>query len=1392
MIVSDFINALKMQAIPDGYFSERLVAAVKFSESTTKTTFFKNDVDTGLAHAEVYRNVLKQLSACVVSYALSQVREYDFYKCVSVQKTCIDNWFNNHGAEVGQAFLQDYVESVLGTPLDCSDDFLRKLTDEVSEPGFIQNFFIESAASNTLGGKALLVLLKNLDKSGNYFNKVLDAWKSHELFQKMFSDYESYSWIESSKSHFYNGSDIFSEVYDAVKSVCCSRTEVVRQERDVVDIGPTGAPIVGNVDYDYAIFGDPVVYWISNVASSYSLSSNLKPNNEMKLGKHQRDPGCVLAGTKILMQDGSSKPIEAIRKNDKVLSVGGMPAVVSDELIVNPQVKEFYAINDDEPFLSLEHAILTQQGWKCLDPETAQQINPNFEVSLLKIGDIVCKLKERDPDTGELIYENVAVKKINTISKEYVMSYDLHFTDGYKSYHANDYCCLLNYPDITSNTIRKNVRSLFNQYDCDELDMLKVKLDDMGPTLEQMFGKSSVDYVKRKLETPYVEVEKAQNRYLTSDMVQKNFLFDQVIFTDGKDAFTHLHIIQGNVLVHDQTCSEYADVTVPLMDSEGFYFEHEHYKVYLKLLFNGLMAKGIIHDGKSFRTFYALGKSTFSVRLFVDDHWLDFANLKLWFEKNKTGSYVPTAALYMVLDGNEERISERCIFQTILIDKKPIFNATLYINSDIAELCRDEGIFCVDDLSINFSYNYKTLSGTGYIRTAEKDMDYKLQGEFLQYDLLNKEEDQLQSWLFTKKPIAYQLHRGISAATENSISCLRSNLALSVEDLFCIAPPESMEKVYDLNFTKIKNMMLYAIPQNWLGMMCALRPSVGEYGDLTNAEVEMITSDAGMREYLTNNFGKGFITTSLFHSTEPKIHNKFDQTTTATKLDYYWKGVDNDKCFSKNQYYNRISNTVHLHSYMTFVPDLKKYKDDNAESWAKQLYDYILSPQILQMLAIETQSTDKNKLRHIVTMLDILDNRQNVEIDQDSKKVKVSYANSVYIKVLTYNLNFCSTNVKKLPEGSSVDEIRQFVEAIFRNYYLALINGTPFLGKNIPEDIQRKLKEDLVQYMKDQKEYSVETFIVSITTFLDDFANLINDCTGLNFQRLGNFSSRHPTICGLLSLAVISTMLISMIASIYFLINNTGKLDIVSLFEVIVGSAAGITGALSTFAVYRAGKAIFNLETKFQEVLQAMRQLNHAVEDVDIIAIGAKEAGSTERYLVRLGESLGRELTANETGFVKIAVRWSKIVKVASVMAKLVSVVVMGAALGFCIYQTILDFNSGQSTVIKVFEIIDVVCTGLGFFAEIGSGIAGLAGSALVSSAFSVFGIALMAVGIIISLVLAFLPRKQEPTPAEKFVDDHALTFVNNLPMPSNKWIKMKANQEHYLNGGKMCKCVSI
>lgn len=209
MIVSDFINALKMQAIPDGYFSERLVAAVKFSESTTKATFFKNDVDTGLAHAEVYRNVLKQLSACVVSYALSQVREYDFYKCVSVQKTCIDSWFSNHGAEVGQAFLQDYVESVLGTPLDCSDDFLRKLTDEVSEPGFIQNFFIESAASNTLGGKALLVLLKNLDKSGNYFNKVLDAWKSHELFQKMFSDYESYSWIESSKSHFYNGSDIF-------------------------------------------------------------------------------------------------------------------------------------------------------------------------------------------------------------------------------------------------------------------------------------------------------------------------------------------------------------------------------------------------------------------------------------------------------------------------------------------------------------------------------------------------------------------------------------------------------------------------------------------------------------------------------------------------------------------------------------------------------------------------------------------------------------------------------------------------------------------------------------------------------------------------------------------------------------------------------------------------------------------------------------------------------------------------------------------------------------------------------------------------------------------------------------------------------------------------------
>ncbi|WP_400259612.1 hypothetical protein [Candidatus Methanomassiliicoccus intestinalis] len=1396
MIVSDFINALKMQAIPDGYFSERLVAAVKFSDESTKTTFFNADTSVDLAHAEMYRETLKRFSACVICYALSQVREYDFYKCVSVQKTHIDEWFDAHGTEVGQAFLQDYVESILGAPLDGSDDFLGRLADEISEPSFIQNFFIESAVSNTLGGKALLILLKKLDRNGNYFNKVLNAWKQHELFEKMFSDYESYSWLANSKSHFYNGSDIFSKIHDAVKSACCSRIDIIRREREVVEIGPTGAPIIGNVDYDYAIFGNSVVSWIANVAEPYSLSSNIKPNNEMKVGKHRKEPGCVLAGTKILMQDGSSKPIEAIRKNDRVLSVGGMPAIVSDELIINPHVKEFYAINDDEPFLSLEHAILTQQGWKCLNPELAQQINPNLEISLLEVGDVVCKLKGRDPKTGELIYENVMVKKINTHIKECVMSYDLHFTDGYKSYHANDYCCLLNYPEITSSSVSKKIYSLFNQYDRDEVDMLKIKLDDMGPALEQMFGKNSVDYVRSKLENPYIEVEKAQNKYLTSDLLQKNFIFDQIIFPDGKNIFTRLHIIQGNVLVHDKSCSEYAEITVPVTDSEGLYFEHEHYKIYLKFLFDGLMARGIIHDGKNFRTFFALGKSTFSVKLFVENRWLDFANLKIWFEKTRNNSYVPAADLYMTVDGNEESIGERCIFQSILINKKPVLNVKIYINSDIAQFCRDEGLFCADDLNINFSYDYKTLYGNGHIRTTEEESDikYDLQGEFLQYKLLDEEEAQLQSYLFTKKPLAYQLHLGTTVTTEHNIAHLRSNLVLSVEDLFCIAPPEKMEAVHDYNFSKIKNMMLYFIPPDWRDMMCTLRPSVGKYGDLTNEEVEMINKDPAMKSYLVDNFGKGFITTALYRSTEPSIHNKFDQTTTPTKLDYYWKGIDNEKCFSKNKYYNQISNTVYLDNYMHFVSDLKKYKDDNATKWARELYEYILSPQILQMLAIETISSGKDKLRHIVTMLDILDNRQNVEIDQDGKKTKTSYANSIYVKVLAYNLTFCSTKIQKLPEGSSVDDIRQFVEEIFRNYYQALVEGKPFLNQNLSEEIRQRLKNDLNEYMKDVQKQSIEAFIASIATFLDDLSNFINDCTGLNFQRLRNFSSRHPTICGLLSIAVISTLVISMAAAIYYLVSNRDKLDIVYLLETIVGATTGLVTAFSTFAVFKAGKAIFDLNSSSGEVFRAMRQLNNAMSDVDIIAIGAKEAGGTENYIVRLGNQLGRELVAEERGFVKIAARWAKIVKFASMAAKVVSVLAMGAALGFSIYQTVLDFNNNQPTSIKVLEIIDVVATGLGFLVEIGTGIAGLLGSAIVSSALSVAGMVLMAIGIIVVLVLAFIPRKQEPTPAENFVDNHALKFIDSLPMPSETWVKMKKNQENYLNGGKMNgnKCISI
>lgn len=199
--------------------------------------------------------------------------------------------------------------------------------------------------------------------------------------------------------------------------------------------------------------------------------------------------GCVKEGTKILTVTGNYIPIELIHQGMEILNCNGSVSLTSDELVINNKVDRIYSVNDDEPFMSLEHAILTQRGWCSLAPELSMNINSNFKVEKLKVGDVIQKAKSVD---GNIVYTKEVVERINIANNTLnTRCYDLHFFDGFNSYFANGYPCLLNYPTFTLSSLKKNL-SLMTAEQRTKFNEMTVEYREV---LDIIFGKTNIDCI---------------------------------------------------------------------------------------------------------------------------------------------------------------------------------------------------------------------------------------------------------------------------------------------------------------------------------------------------------------------------------------------------------------------------------------------------------------------------------------------------------------------------------------------------------------------------------------------------------------------------------------------------------------------------------------------------------------------------------------------------------------------------------------------------------------------------------------------------------------------------------------------------------------------------------
>lgn len=93
---------------------------------------------------------------------------------------------------------------------------------------------------------------------------------------------------------------------------------------------------------------------------------------------------CFLAGTHILMADGSSKNIEDVTVGDQVIGFDGSKNVTAKVLELQTQMSDHYydvkLANGTDLKLTKNHAVYTQEGWKSIDPQATRKETPGPSV----------------------------------------------------------------------------------------------------------------------------------------------------------------------------------------------------------------------------------------------------------------------------------------------------------------------------------------------------------------------------------------------------------------------------------------------------------------------------------------------------------------------------------------------------------------------------------------------------------------------------------------------------------------------------------------------------------------------------------------------------------------------------------------------------------------------------------------------------------------------------------------------------------------------------------------------------------------------------------------------------------------------------------------------------
>lgn len=159
---------------------------------------------------------------------------------------------------------------------------------------------------------------------------------------------------------------------------------------------------------------------------------------------------CFIAGTQILMADGSQKRIEQVRAGDLVVGRDGTINRVNELEKVRLAGRRLYSLNGNSHFVTAEHPFMTDDGWKAVNPAMTALETPELKVTALAVGDRLMKVAQYraggvaqgnlalDNDAQLLVSEELLVALDSVAADPALWVYNL-LLDGSHSYFADGY-----------------------------------------------------------------------------------------------------------------------------------------------------------------------------------------------------------------------------------------------------------------------------------------------------------------------------------------------------------------------------------------------------------------------------------------------------------------------------------------------------------------------------------------------------------------------------------------------------------------------------------------------------------------------------------------------------------------------------------------------------------------------------------------------------------------------------------------------------------------------------------------------------------------------------------------------------------------------------------------